>query len=279
MANVEINFGADIMDNYRERILGRTRLKVGRLGMAASYGAPAEAFEEAFDKGCNYFYLGGGRRKAGMKQAIRNICGRGQRDKLVIAIQSYARTGHLMEWIFKSRLQSMGLERADILVLGWHNRRPSAGLVKRARALMAKGLCRFIAMSGHQRRLFPQMDSDGQFDLFHVRYNAAHRGAEKEVFSHLRGDGRPGIVSYTATRWGQLLNPKHMPSADSVPEPSDCYRFAMSNPAVDVCMCGPRNVDEMRAALPALELGPLDAEDMQRMKRIGDYVRSMTRKF
>jgi len=270
------------MGNYRERILGRTGLKVGRLGMAASYGAPSEAFEEAFDKGCNYFYLGGGRRKAGMKKAIRSICSQGQRDKLVIAIQSYARSGHLMEWIFKNRLRSMGLERADILVLGWHNRRPSAGLVRRARTLKAKGLCRYIAMSGHQRRLFPQMDADGhdgQFDLFHVRYNAAHRGAEEEIFPHLQADDRPGIVSYTATRWGQLLNPKKIPAGDSVPAPSDCYRFAMSNTAVDVCMCGPGNIDEMRAALSALELGPLGEEDMVRMKRVGDYVRSTTRKF
>ncbi len=267
------------MNDYKERILGRTGLKVGRLGMAASYGAPAEAFEEAFERGCNYFYLGGGRRKAGMKQAVRSICGGGQRDKLVIAIQSYARTGHLMERVFKSRLHSMGIERADILVLGWHNRRPSSGLVKRARAMKAKNLCRFIAMSGHQRRLFPQMEADGQFDLFHVRYNAAHRGAEEEIFPHVQGHGRPGIVSYTATRWGQLLNPKNMPSGDSVPAPSDCYRFAMSNPAVDVCMCGPKNIDEMRAALAALELGPLSEKGMQRMKRIGDHVRSTTRKF
>ncbi|MCP4625304.1 MAG: aldo/keto reductase [bacterium] len=268
------------MSDYKERILGRTGLRVGRLGMAASYGAPVEAFEEAFEKGCNYFYLGGGRRKAGMKQAIRNICSRGQRDKLVIAIQSYARSGHLMEWVFKSRLHSMGLERADILVLGWHNRRPSPGLVRRARTLKAKGLCRYIAMSGHQRRLFPQIDADGQFDLFHVRYNAAHRGAEEEIFPHLQGgNDRPGIVSYTATRWGQLLNPKNMPAGDCVPAPGDCYRFAMSNSAVDVCMCGPRNIDEMRAALSALELGPLVEEDMERLKRIGDHVRSTTRKF
>ena len=216
------------MDDFKERILGRTGLRVGRLGMAASYGAPADAFEEAFDRGCNYFYLGGGRRKAGMKQAIRNLCRQGQRDRLVIAIQSYARFGYSMEWVFKSRLRSMGLERADILVLGWHNRRPSSGLVERARAMKAKGLCRYIAMSGHQRKLFPQMDADGQFDLFHVRYNAAHRGARKEIFPHLQGDDRPGIVSYTATRWGQLLNPKNMPSGESVPAPSDCYRFALS---------------------------------------------------
>ena len=267
------------MDDYKERILGRTVLRVGRLGMAASYGAPAEAFEEAFDRGCNYFYLGGGRRKAGMKQAIRNLCRQGQRDRLVIAIQSYARFGYLMEWVFKSRLRSMGLERADILVLGWHNRRPSSGLVKRARVMKAKGLCRYLAMSGHQRRLFPQMDADRHFDLFHVRYNAAHRGAQEEIFPHLQGDDRLGIVSYTATRWGQLLNPSKMPPGETVPVPSDCYRFALSNPAVDICLCGPKNVDQMRDALPALELGPLGEEDMERMKRIGDYVRSNTRKF
>jgi aryl-alcohol dehydrogenase-like predicted oxidoreductase len=267
------------MDDYRERILGRTGLRVGRLGMAASYGAPAEAFEEAFDRGCNYFYLGGGRRKAGMKQAIRNICGRGRRDKLVIAIQSYARFGYLMEWFFKHNLRSMGLEQADILVLGWHNRRPSPGLVKRAQAMKTKGLCRFLAMSGHQRKLFAQVDADGQFDLFHVRYNAAHRGAEEEIFPHFQGDDRPGIVSYTATRWGQLLNPKKMPPGESVPVPSDCYRFAMSNPAVDICLCGPKNMDQMEAALPALELGPLGEEDVERMKRIGDYVHKMNKRF
>ena len=52
------------MAAFKERALGGTGLKVGPLGMAASYGAPAEAFEEAFDRGCNYFYLGVGRRKA-----------------------------------------------------------------------------------------------------------------------------------------------------------------------------------------------------------------------
>jgi len=267
------------MDNFRERVLGRTGLRVGRLGLAASYGAPAEAFEAAFAKGCNYFYLGSGRHRAGMRQAVRNLCRQGQRDNLVVAIQSYARFGFLMEWFFKRNLRAMGIERADILILGWHNRRPSPGLVVRAQAMMAKGLCRFLGMSGHQRKLFPQMAVEGQFDLFHVRYNAAHRGAENDIFPRLQGDDRPGLVSYTATRWGQLLNSKKMPDGDSVPAPSDCYRFVLSNPAVDVCMCGPKNVDQMRDALSALELGPLGEDDMARMRRIGDYVHQHTRKF
>jgi aryl-alcohol dehydrogenase-like predicted oxidoreductase len=267
------------MAAFTKRILGTTGLEVGPLGLAASYGAPAEAFEAAFDKGCNYFYLGSGRHRAGMRRAIRSLCRRGQRDRLVVAIQSYARFGFLMEWFFKRNLRSLGLEQADILILGWHNRRPAPGLLKRAREMRAKGLCRFLAMSGHQRKLFPQMAAEGQFNLFHVRYNAAHRGAEKEIFPYLQGDDRPGIVSYTATRWGQLLNPKKMPPGESLPAPSDCYRFVLSNPAVDVCLCGPRNMDQMRAALSALELGPLGEEDMERMKRIGDYVHAHTRKF
>jgi hypothetical protein len=38
-------------------------------------------------------------------------------------------------------------------------------------------------------------------------------------------------------------------------------------------------MDQMRAALPALELGPLGEEDMERMKRIGDFVHQHNRRF
>jgi len=37
--------------NFSEQtILGRTGIKVGRLGISSSYGAPVEAFEEAFER-------------------------------------------------------------------------------------------------------------------------------------------------------------------------------------------------------------------------------------
>jgi hypothetical protein len=35
--------------------LGRYGLKVGRLGISSSLSAPAMAFEEAFERGCNYY--------------------------------------------------------------------------------------------------------------------------------------------------------------------------------------------------------------------------------
>jgi len=265
--------------DFKTRTLGRTGLEVGRLGLAASYGAPAGAFEEAFEKGCTYFYYGSGRRRAGMRQALRNLCDRGARDKLVVAVQTYARFGLLTEYTVAKTLRSLGIDYADILILGWHNRRPSLGLVDQTMKLREKGLVRFIGLSGHNRKLFPELSKNGVFDLFHIRYNAAHRGAETESFPFLTGDNRPGLVTYTATRWGQLLKPKMMPAGEGPLTAADCYRFVLSNPDVDVCMCGPRDIGEMQMALSALDLGPFDDDKMNRVRRIGDHIHSHSKGF
>jgi aryl-alcohol dehydrogenase-like predicted oxidoreductase len=260
------------------RILGRTGLTVGRLGVSASFGAPASAFEEAFERGCNYFYWGS-RRKRGMAEAIRNLCGQGKRDRIVVVLQSYSRSAFLMELFLNRALRSLALDHADILVLGWHDRRPGQRIIEKAMSMKEKGLYRFLALSGHNRRLFPELAGEGTFDLFHIRYNAAHRGAEEEIFPHVQGEGRPGLVSYTATRWGQIVNPRKTPTGERTPSGSDCYRFVLSCPAVDVCMCGPKDTAQMHEALRTLELGPLDEGDLDRMRRIGDYVHDHTGRF
>jgi len=43
------------MDFNQKREIGSTGLMAGRLGLGAGYGAPVAAFEEAFERGCNYF--------------------------------------------------------------------------------------------------------------------------------------------------------------------------------------------------------------------------------
>ena len=266
------------MDAFKFNTLGQTGIQVGRLGVAASFGAPAAAFEEAFDHGCNYFYWGS-RRRSGMRQAIRNIISNGKRDDLVILIQSYSRSAYLMEVFFKKALQTLDIDHADVLLLGWHNKPPSRRIIDKALSMKAKGLYRFMAVSGHNRPLFPVLAEQDLFDIFHVRYNAAHRGAEKEIFDKLQDHQSPAIVSYTATRWGQLLNPKKVPTGENPLSASDCYRFVLSNPAVNVCLCGPKNTSQMKEALKSLELGPLDENSMKRVHAIGNYVHANSGKF
>lgn len=260
------------MDLKEKRILGRSGLIVGRLGVACGYGAPTEAFEEAFEQGVNYFYWGSLRRSS-MVRAMKNISARGKRDQLVVVIQVYNRAAAMLAGSVERGLRKAGLDYADVLLLGWHNSLPAARLLDAAHKLKDSGKVKFLAVSGHHRPAFPVMAENGIFDIFHIRYNAAHRGAEADIFPKLPKDGRPGIVTYTATRWGKLLKPGKMPPGEKTPSGSDCYRFVLSNPDVDMCMTGPKNRQHMQEALRTLELGPLNPEEMGWMQRVGDHVR------
>ncbi len=138
--------------------------------------------------------------------------------------------------------------------------------------LKEKGLVNYIAISGHNRRMFPEFEKEDIFDVYHVRYNAAHRGAEKEILEKMPENDGPGIVSFTNTRWGGLLNPKNMPDSMTPPDPCDCYRFVLSHPKVHVAICGPNNMKELHEDVSALERGPMDEDELARMKAIGDHV-------
>lgn len=255
-------------------VLGRTQLEAGRLGVSSSYGAPAQAFEEAFERGCNYFNWGTfikGRSRE-MREAIRNLVGRGHRDDLIIAMLSYAHNPWLTEVFFRSGLKALGIDYADILILGYFPRRPSQRIIDGALSLKEKGLVRFVGLTSHHRKLFPDLEREGIFDVFHIRYNPAHRGAETETFPYLKGEGGAGVVCFMATARGGLLKPRRMPPGEPPLTASDCYRFVLSHPSVDICMTGMKNTQEMRENLAVLDQGPMTKEELDRLRRIGDHV-------
>jgi len=247
---------------------------VGRLGISSSYGAPAEAFEEAFEKGCNYFVIGSfikGRSRE-MISAIHNISRKGERDKLVISMMEYTHSSLLGMIHFYRGLKKLGLEYVDVLTLGYYPRHPRKQVMDLAMKLKERGLVRHLGLAGHNRKLFPVLHKEGLIDLFHVRYNAVNSGAETDVFPFVGGENRPGMVVYTATRWGQLLKESKMPPGEKPLSAKECYRFVLSNPAVDLCMMGARNLEMMRENLETIDSGPLNAEEMERIRRIGDYI-------
>jgi aryl-alcohol dehydrogenase-like predicted oxidoreductase len=253
-------------------ILGRSGLSVGRLGVASSYGVPADALEMAFERGVNYLYWGSTRRErfgAGIRRLMRSA----GRDKLAVVLQSYTRVAALMSPSVKLGLFRLGTEYADVLLLGWFNDPPPRAILDAALELKRRGLVRHLAISSHRRTLFPEIERERTFDIYHLRYNAGHRGAEREIFPHLPvGPNGPGLVAYTATRWASLLNPRKMPAGEGTPSAADCYRFALSHASVNVCMTGPRSRADLEHALTALERGPMDPDELAWMARVGDHV-------
>jgi aryl-alcohol dehydrogenase-like predicted oxidoreductase len=267
---------APLRANFREPVeFGRTGLSVGRLGIGASYKAPANAIEKAFfEYGANLMYWGSIRR-SGMREAVRNIAP-ANREKLVVTLQSYDRTGPLMRVFVERGLRGLGVDYADLLILGWFNSLPPRRILDAAAELVRQGKVRFLAMSSHNRKLHGEIADradDLPIDALMFRYNAAHRGAESEIFPHLERPARPGTIGYTATRWGQLLDQKRMPAGERPLTASECYRFVLSSNHVDVCLAGPSDADQMDQALRALDDGPLSDDDLARARRIGDHVR------
>lgn len=267
--------GIDLLNrNFRDQTtLGRTGLRVSRLGIGSGYGVPAQAVEKAYHQyGVNYFFWSSPRRR-GMREAIRNLVP-SERERMVIALQTYDHIGLLMRHFVHKGLSALSVDYADVLILGWFNKVPGSSVLESALKLKQEGKVRFIGMSGHNRSVFTQLakQSDHPIDILMTRYNAVHRGADKDIFPFLSEEDRPGVITYTATCWGKLLRLDKMPTGESPLSSDECYRFALSHPAVDLCLTGPRNEREMDEALYALDGSPLSVEDRQRVKRIGDYI-------
>ena len=265
--------------SFQRAPLGRTGLEVGRLGVAAGYGVPGSALEWAFDRGVDYIYWGSQRQNS-FGAALKKL--RTQRGRFVLVIQSYTRVASLLSWSLERALRALSFDYTDVLLLGMWNKPLPSRILDAARGLQARGLVRFLAISTHKRTLVPQIAAGQDFDVVHFRYNAAHPGAEKDIFPLLPAANRPGMVSFTATSWGQLLGKgllqgilpgaHRLPKSEHVPTAADCYRYVLTRPEVDVCLTGPANAAQMEEALEALRFGPMSADELAWMRRVGRAV-------
>jgi predicted aldo/keto reductase-like oxidoreductase len=240
---------------------------VSRIGIGCSYGIGTTALEKAFERGINYFYFGTLRRMA-MAQAVHHLSP-AHRSELVVAIQSYARWPQILRKSAELALRKLKLDYADVLILGKFDKDPSTQLVDQLVKLKESGRVRFLAISAHRRSQFRTYIEDGIFDIIMVRYNAAHTGTESEVFPLLPSSGRPGVICYTATRWGTLLKGI---SGERIPTACDCYRFCLNQPQVDICLSGPKNSKEMEDTLRVLDSPPMTSDELAWMRRVGAAV-------
>jgi len=251
-------------------VLGRSGLSVSRLGIGSGYGTTAAMVEEAVDRGVNYLYWGALRTKK-MAEGIRNVV-KTKREEMVIVVPIRTSLPLRIPKLVQKNLKIMETEYLDVLILTWYNKAPGPRLIEQILKLKEAGLIKAVALSGHNRVLFPKLEKDKKIDIYHIRYNAVHRGAEREIFPELSDSDNPGIVTFTTTRWGGLLNPKNLPPGEEPVKPADCYRFVLSHPKVHVAICGPNSPEQLRENLKALDEGVMSEEELARMKKIGDYI-------
>jgi aryl-alcohol dehydrogenase-like predicted oxidoreductase len=177
-------------------------------------------------------------------------------------------------------LRKLDTDTCDVLLLGWWQSAPPPRILDAAKRLRDAGVVKHIALSTHHRPLAAELGPRSDYDALHIRYNATHRGAEKEIFPKVpeARDARAGLVAFTATRWGHLLAPKGLPADVRVPTAGDCYRFCLTARHIDCVIAGSASTQQLNQALDALGKGPMSAEELAWMARVGDHVRETTTK-
>jgi aryl-alcohol dehydrogenase-like predicted oxidoreductase len=259
--------------DFLHTTLGRTGLKVHRLGLSATYRPGKKTIYRALDEGINYFFHFG--IDTQMIRVLRDILRR-HRDKYVVATGAYNLIlGHPnLRRTLEKRLRKLGTDYIDVfLFLGVMKEKEFTEHVRdEFRRFREEGKVRAIGLSTHNRKLAGKLAADGTVDVMMIRYNAAHRGAEEEIFPYLQPHN-PGVISFTATRWRYLLRkPRGWPDNQRVPDAGMCYRFVLSNPHVHICMMAPSNTKQLKHNLDAIKKGLLDNEEMEFMRKFGDAV-------
>jgi aryl-alcohol dehydrogenase-like predicted oxidoreductase len=259
------------MSDFVSRELRVVNKTVHRLGLAMNMGIDADGLGAALERGVNYFFWT--RFRTGhLVPVLKQALARDRERYVVVTGPTFGFFRGSVRGRCEAALRELGTEYLDVLQLFWLGKTAAwtPAVVDELVKLKAEGKVRAIGVSIHDRERAGRLAEDSVIDLFMLRYNAAHPGAERDVFPHL-GKRHPTVVAYTATSWRRLL--KKPRGWDGAPMTAgDCYRFCLSSPHVDLVLSGPANRKELEDNLAALEKGPLSAEEDAWMRRFGQVV-------
>lgn len=209
------------------------------------------------------------------------------REDVAVCVQFAARTADEAARELRSVLAALRTDHVDVLTLYYVERREEwdalcapGGAVEYLRAAKADGAVRRLGVTSHQRPLAATMARSGLLDCVMVRYNAAHRGAERDVFPVTSALGVP-VIAYTALRWGALLRPTpDDPAGFVAPGAPAWYRFVLQSPAVSVVLSAPHSRAELEENLGVLSAtGALPAEEYAALAQHGERVRAHAGRF
>jgi predicted aldo/keto reductase-like oxidoreductase len=258
---------------------------VCRLGLAwrGGSGLTTDDVLGALDRGVNFLNWPGAADAPGtadpFSSAVASLGPR--RESVVVCVQFGARTGSEAAVELGQVLAALGTDYIDVVTLyyveepeEWRALSARGGVLEYCRAARRDGVIRRLGITTHQRPIAAEAARSGLIDVLMIRYNAAHRGAEREVFPVTKALGMP-VIAYTALRWGALLRPTPAdPPGFDVPPAPAWYRFVLQAPEVAVALAAPQDRAELEQDLEVLRAsGPLDPGDYARMADHGARVR------
>jgi aryl-alcohol dehydrogenase-like predicted oxidoreductase len=257
------------VNDFTHREIKQFGRRLFRLGLSGSFGLDEAGCREALERVQYVFWSP---RMKALTPALRDALAR-DRDRYVVS------AGPLLGYFpgsvrraAEGALRTLGVDCLDVFQLYWLGKMSAfTGAVRQEMVrLREEGKVRTLGISIHDRPRAGRLAEDSILDLLMIRYNAAHPGAEQDIFPRL-ARRRPTVVAYTATAGRKLLRPPRGWTG-KVPTAGNCYRFCLSSPHVDVVLTGPRSVAELRENLAAMEEGPLSPQEMEEIRAFGRAV-------
>jgi hypothetical protein len=258
------------------------RLPLGRSGLHVSpicLGVTErETVPVAFAAGINFFFISNDLhwiRYSKLMAGLADLLASGvSRDDIVVAGVSYLHEPMFGFLQFHELLESVpGLERIDVLIAGAAE--AADFLPRYERLVQAKQRnqwgCRAIGASFHNRSAARMAICSDLLDISFIRYNAAHFGAEIDIFPSMNPNNKclvynfkSGDSALATSEFQKLdLGPRYKP-----PKFTDGYRFALSRPELDGALVALETPAQIDALVQALAAGPLTAARVEYMKNL-----------
>jgi len=209
------------------------RKRLFRVGLSGTFGLDEAGCCEALERVQYVFWSP---RMRALTPALRDALARDRERYVVSAGPLLGYFPGAVRKAAEAALRTLGADYLDVFQLYWLGKMSefTGPVQEELVALREEGKVRALGASIHDRPRAGQLAESSILDLLMIRFNAAHPGAETDVFPHLVRR-HPAIVAYTATSWRKLLRPPRRWSGPAATA-GDCYRFCLTSPHIDVVL-------------------------------------------
>jgi aryl-alcohol dehydrogenase-like predicted oxidoreductase len=245
------------------------------LGLAVGPTQDPGCVRRAFVGGINYFFFYGPGHTSFIEELAALVPRK--REQIIVATGSGSRRLTGLRAARRKLTALVGIEMIDVFFIEYVHPGDDPEVIFGKNGVLDElcqwkesGWVRYVGATAHDRSLAKRLAADPRVDVLMHRFNMAHRKAAREVFP-AAAKARTPVVAFTATRWGTLLEP-YAGWSGPLPTASDCYRYCLTQPAVQVVLTAPRSLAELEQNLDVLKLPLMNKQERDQWQRFGDLV-------